>query len=429
MILALTKWLYQVAANDEWALIGVALGFPVFPGGDGVQPGRCAPIVGQRLQQLYNAVLRQFDQAYISSIVARIRAASQAPQPQSQPHQPTEADYQAFLASISSESPALTPEAMSILPRFSHTSGANLEAHRVPQHVIAFVERNRENLQRAAQYQSGFRADVTSTKNAPQDHQAQSNEVSGPQMMVRLPQDIPGYQEHPERLHPTLSSWLNNMDKLSGLIDRLEELACAAPSDYRPQLDKQVAALRKTYKSQRERCIQFLQLTGEYADRYLLDISAEIQQQSSFLEMLQRRLEMAETLYYQAIDLRKSYETGTVNVMKDACKTGKPPFFTLLRDLVLTRRISALSQPLPEDFDLLDEVDSVLREIRRCYEDLDKFWIEEIRRAVKALEIRCVDPGDVERWRSFKASLEKTIESWKAWPHAFFSLQKTHVIA
>jgi hypothetical protein len=190
LILALTEWLYQVSTNDEWPLIGVALGFPVFPGGDG-QPARCAPIVAQRLQQLYNAVLRQFDQAYISSIVARIRAASQAPQP----HQPTEANYQALLASISSESPAITPEAMSILPRFSHTSGADLEAHRVPQHIIAFVEQNRENLQRAAQDQSGFRAGITSTKNAPLDHRAQVNEVSGPQTMARPPQAIPGHQQ------------------------------------------------------------------------------------------------------------------------------------------------------------------------------------------------------------------------------------------
>jgi hypothetical protein len=52
---------------------------------------------------------------------------------------------------------------MSILPRFSNTSGADLEAHRVPQHVIAFVEHNREHLQRAAQDQSGFRVGLTST--------------------------------------------------------------------------------------------------------------------------------------------------------------------------------------------------------------------------------------------------------------------------
>ena len=74
-----------------------------------------------RLQQLYNSVLRQFDQASISNIVARIRAssqiASQALQPQAQLHQPTEVDYEALLVSISSESSAITPEAMSILPQ------------------------------------------------------------------------------------------------------------------------------------------------------------------------------------------------------------------------------------------------------------------------------------------------------------------------
>jgi len=82
---------------------------------------------------------------------------------------------------------------MSILPRFSHTSGADLEAHRVPQHVIGFVEQNREQLQRAAQDQSGFRAGITSTKNAPLDHRAQ--EVSGLQTMARPPQVIPGHQQ------------------------------------------------------------------------------------------------------------------------------------------------------------------------------------------------------------------------------------------
>jgi len=51
--------------------------------------------------------------------------------------------------------------------------------------------------------------------------------------------------------------------------------------------------------------------------------------------------------------------------------------------------------------------------------ELDKFWTEEIRRAIKALETRRVDPDDVERWRGFKTSLEETIKSWKVWSHAF----------
>ena len=127
----------------------------------------------------------------------------------------------------------------------------------------------------------------------------------------------------PDKLHPTLSSWLKNMNKLSGLIDRLQELASSAPEKHRSQLSRQVATLRATFKKQQERCVEFLELSEEYATRYLLDISAEIQQQSSFLDMLEKRLDMATTLHRRVIDLRRSHESGIVNTMKDVCATGK----------------------------------------------------------------------------------------------------------
>jgi hypothetical protein len=73
---------------------------------------------------------------------------------------------------------------MSILPRFSHTSGADLVAHHVPQHVITFVEQNREHLQRAAQDRSGFRAGLTSTENAPLDYRTQVNHAPALQQIV-----------------------------------------------------------------------------------------------------------------------------------------------------------------------------------------------------------------------------------------------------
>ena len=57
----------------------------------------------------------------------------------------------------------------------------------------------------------------------------------------------------------------------------------------------------------------------------------------------------------------------------------------------------------------------MLGEISRCYEELHKFWKEEICRADAALRTRRVDPDDVERWRNFKASLQQTTESWKVW--------------
>jgi len=151
----------------------------------------------------------------------------------------------------------------------------------------------------------------------------------------------------PERLHPTLSSWLKNINKLSDLIDRLQELASAAPTDHRSRLHRQVATLRATFKRQQERCIEFLRLTEEYAGRYLLGISAEIQQQSSFLDMLEKRLDMARTLYGQAVDLRKSYELGTASAMKNARDTGEDAFFRCLErcdtDIVDLRAITATS--------------------------------------------------------------------------------------
>ncbi|KAF8485835.1 hypothetical protein DFH94DRAFT_622620 [Russula ochroleuca] len=171
----------SVSAHDEWPVIGVALGFPSIPGGDAGRPSRSRPVIAHGLQQLYNDVLRHFDQLYISSIrrvIARLRSqasGAQPPQPQAQPHQPT------------------------ILPRFSHTSGAELEAHHVPQNVITFVARNREHLQRAAQDQNGFSAGLTFTKNAPLDNRTQVNHASAPQTMARPQQFIPNHQQ-PQRV-------------------------------------------------------------------------------------------------------------------------------------------------------------------------------------------------------------------------------------
>ena len=109
------------------------------------------------------------------------------------------------------------------------------------------------------------------------------------------------------------------MDKLSHLIDRLQELASATSLDLRDQ----VASLRTSFKRQRQRYFEFLRLTEEYANRYLLDISTEIELQSSFLDKLEKRLDMAKTMYHKADDLRKSYESGTMNVMKSFRETGE----------------------------------------------------------------------------------------------------------
>ena len=127
----------------------------------------------------------------------------------------------------------------------------------------------------------------------------------------------------PDKLHPTLSSWLQNIKKLDSLINRLQELAYSAPTDHRSQLLNKVAALRATFKKQQERCIVFLQLSEDYANKYLLDIDAEIRQQTTLLENLEERLKAAKKLHRDAVDLQVFYESGAVASMNDLRATGK----------------------------------------------------------------------------------------------------------
>ena len=48
--------------------------------------------------------------------------------------------------------------------------------------------------------------------------------------------------------------------------------------------------------------------------------------------MLEKRLDVARTLYNQAVDLRKSYELGTASAMKNVRNTGEAAF-SLLREV------------------------------------------------------------------------------------------------
>jgi hypothetical protein len=113
------------------------------------------------------------------------------------------------------------------------------------------------------------------------------------------------------------------MNKLSSLIDRLQDLASAAPVHHRSQLLRQVASLRATSKKQQEHFVEFLQLSEEYANKYLLDISDDIDQQRSFLDKLEGRLEAAMKLRGEAVDIKMFYESGTVAAMKNLCATSK----------------------------------------------------------------------------------------------------------
>ena len=54
-----------------------------------------------------------------------------------------------------------------------------------------------------------------------------------------------------------------------------------------------------------------------------------------------------------------------------------------------------------------------MAEIRRFYEELNKFWKEEICHVAEALKKGRTDPEDLERWKNYHSSLKQTIGLWK----------------
>jgi hypothetical protein len=144
----------------------------------------------------------------------------------------------------------------------------------------------------------------------------------------------------PENLRLVLpisrSCWIKDKNKLDSNINHLEELASSASAEHRSQLLKQVATLRTMSKKQDEHLIELLQLSEECANRCLLYISAEIEQQSSFLDQLDGRLKTAEDLRRQAADLKTLYESKTVAIMQGLRTTGKTTYCHLQKQNIET---------------------------------------------------------------------------------------------
>ena len=61
----------------------------------------------------------------------------------------------------------------------------------------------------------------------------------------------------PDNLHLKLSYLIKYINKLSSLIDRLQELASCTPTEDQSQLLNQVAALRAMFKKRQVHCIEF----------------------------------------------------------------------------------------------------------------------------------------------------------------------------
>ena len=62
---------------------------------------------------------------------------------------------------------------------------------------------------------------------------------------------------------------------------------------------------------------------------------------------------------------------------------------------------------------LFREMDVILNEIRQSYMEMDKFWVDEVRRVTKVFKDCRIDPKDIDRWKSYRDDLEKTIAHWE----------------
>jgi hypothetical protein len=156
---------------------------------------------------------------------------------------------------------------------------------------------------------------------------------------------------------------------------------------------------------------------AQLARRAVLDLKQEadsdfFRKQRNILRNLEERLEAANKLHGEALDLQALYESGTVSNMRDLRATGKAtPRCPQVQNK--DTWFSGIPRPLPQDDALFCEVDLVLAEIGRFYDELKKFWKEEICHVVEALKKGRTDPKDFERWKIFHSSLKQTMESWK----------------
>ncbi|KAI0049157.1 hypothetical protein FA95DRAFT_951366 [Auriscalpium vulgare] len=130
------------------------------------------------------------------------------------------------------------------------------------------------------------------------------------------------------QLHSTLSAWVENMRRLSGMIDAFQDISLAAPVNQQPGLTQKVAEMRADLRMQRERHDAFLQLTREYADRYLEDIKDEVHSQRALLDMLEHRLDAAKQLRTDVVEMQRSFAKGAREGFQEVKACARPCFPT-----------------------------------------------------------------------------------------------------
>ncbi|KAG9315089.1 hypothetical protein JVU11DRAFT_4201 [Chiua virens] len=166
----------SVTQRDMWAVIGGRLGFIQFPGNDS-EPARSGPGIAQQLQNTYEQYLHHFEHAYILTVKNRSAMGSQ--QQTTLPSPLVGNNATPGIPGGSSEMP-LPPNASRQVPnqqfvaavaRYSRNTADEMRAQRIPEHLIAFVERNRAELLKVYQQQ----LQMIAKRNAEQEQQNLAN--------------------------------------------------------------------------------------------------------------------------------------------------------------------------------------------------------------------------------------------------------------
>ncbi|KAI0050097.1 hypothetical protein FA95DRAFT_684484 [Auriscalpium vulgare] len=177
------------------------------------------------------------------------------------------------------------------------------------------------------------------------------------------------------------------MTRLAKAVDRVEELTNSAAEDQCPPL---VPELRATLRKHEDRYREFVQLSKEYADRYLQDLSDEIRSQSAWLDLLERRLDLAKTRRRDTLDLKTSFDKDVWDELKVV-------------------HSAVRHCPLVEEAAVFKELKELVGKIQECYVELDKFWSGEVRHVTQMLKDSRMETVDRDRWRDIGEGIKRAL--------------------
>ena len=157
--------------QDQWPIIAGGLGFVNFPGNDH-EPARSGPAIAVHIERVYKQCLQDFDTQYLRQLFHHRRAIALG-------QKVNGGDMSAGPSGVAAPqglSDIKDPKALSEIISYAALSVPELQARGVPNHIIALVEKHRDQLKSTLQQQRDF------AKNIQNASQGQPRNVSNPGM-------------------------------------------------------------------------------------------------------------------------------------------------------------------------------------------------------------------------------------------------------